>query len=707
VVYQLWRARIDVPFDLHGDARFNIMTIRNLIEQGWFQRSPRLGAPFGLDLHDFPLGGDNLQFVLLRLLAVTGGSAGAVMNAYLILTFVLVAVTSAFVLRWLGLSEAVAGVFAVAYAFLPYHFYRGEHHLFLSAYWCVPLAAYLAICIVQERPIFQPRARAALTFGVCAVIGMTDPYYTGYALLLLIVAGGAVALRHRNLRLAAPAVAIAAVLVMVLGLNLAPSILYRQQHGRNAEVAVRFPVESEIYGLKPANLVLPRPHHRLPGLGSVAERYAQESPIPSEGGQALGLLGSLGLVWLLLVAAANLLGSSLPGRDAALHGHLALFALASILVGTVGGGSMLIAYFLTPQSRSWARISVVIAFLGLSAAGLLVEQWRAHRLASARHGAAVLVGVLLLALLDQTSGADVPRYRTNAAEYDSDAAFVALVEQRLGAGAMVFQLPVVPFPESPRLADMKDYDQFFGYLHSHRLRWSYGGMKGREADWQQALGGQPTPMLLDRLAAVGFTGLTIDRFGYTDRAVALEEELGRVAGSPAVSPNGRFSFFDLTANNQALRHDRSPTSVRSLADATLRPVRINSSTGFDSSRPDGDSYWVTATGPSASLVVLNPGPGPRPVQFTATLESSGTGTAAIAPPGRTPESVPLRCPRQALRIGFSAPPGTSKFRFTVDAPPLAPEDSTAGPNRAPPTFRLLRPAIWDAGPGAITPLPAC
>ena len=133
-----------MPLDLRGDARFNLMTIRNLIEQGWFQRSDRLGAPFGLDLHDFPLGGSNLQFILLRLLALTGASAGAVMNAYLVVTFVGVAVTTG---PRLPLARDVGkggGSPRRRLHLLPYHFYRGEHHLFLSAYWSVPLAAYLA-----------------------------------------------------------------------------------------------------------------------------------------------------------------------------------------------------------------------------------------------------------------------------------------------------------------------------------------------------------------------------------------------------------------------------------------------------------------------------------------------------------------------------------------------------------------------------------
>jgi phosphoglycerol transferase len=706
LIYQLWRARPEVPLDLRGDARFNLMTIRNLIEQGWFQRSDRLGAPFGLDLHDFPLGGSHLQFLLLRLLALTGASAGAVMNAYLVVTFVGVAVTSGLVFRWLGMAERVAGALGVAYTFLPYHFYRGEHHLFLSAYWSVPLAAYLALSLSLDRPLFERRPaghgitgflnrRTALTFAVCTVIGTTEPYYVAYGLLLLAVAGGHLAIRRRSLRAALPAMAVMAAITATLAINLAPSILYRQQHGRNPEVGVRFAVESEIYGLKPANLILPRPHHRL-GLGTLAERYAGESPNPSEGGQALGVVGAAGLLWLLVFGAASAVGVGIRVRDPQFHGILAVYAGTVLLTGTIGGGSILIAYFVTPQFRSWARVAVMLAFFSLAAVGHLIDNWRLAR-ANARRGAPlVAAGILVVALLDQTSGADVPPFRANAVEYDSDAAFVAGVEHRLAPRAMVFQLPVVAFPESRRPARMKDYDHFVGYFHSRQLRWSYGGMKGREADWQEALRGQPTGLLLARLVSVGFTGLTIDRFGYNDGAAALEAEVARLAGPPAVSRNGRLSFFDLTAYRGGFLRARPEHAVRDLAAESLRPVRWASGAGFEPGMADGASFWLTATDRSASLLIRNSEKTPRPVVFETTLESGGSGLVALKLPGGTTESVAVPCSRAPLRFEFNAPPGLSEVRFSADVPPLPAEDaSTGGPPGVPGRFRLVRPALAE------------
>ena len=54
------------------------------------------------------------------------------------------------------------------------------------------------------------------------------------------------------------------------------------------------------------------------------------------------------------------------------------------------------------------------------------------------------------------------------------------------------------------------------FLHTRSVRWSYGAMKGRPADWAAELVGVPVADLVSRLAAAGFDGVYVDRFGYAD-----------------------------------------------------------------------------------------------------------------------------------------------------------------------------------------------
>ena len=48
------------------------------------------------------------------------------------------------------------------------------------------------------------------------------------------------------------------------------------------------------------------------------------------------------------------------------------------------------------------------------------------------------------------------------------------------------------------------------------------------------------------VAAAGYAGIYVDRYGYADEGEKLERELAAATGrDPLVSPNGRLSFFEL------------------------------------------------------------------------------------------------------------------------------------------------------------------
>src|SRR3954454_3429284 len=73
VVLQLWNASLRSPWTLgSGDIWSMLLYMKMTLEQTWPLHTPLLGAPFGLDLHDYPLG-DPLQVVLTKLIGLFSG----------------------------------------------------------------------------------------------------------------------------------------------------------------------------------------------------------------------------------------------------------------------------------------------------------------------------------------------------------------------------------------------------------------------------------------------------------------------------------------------------------------------------------------------------------------------------------------------------------------------------------------------------------
>src|SRR5829696_4292068 len=106
------------------------------------------------------------------------------------------------------------------------------------------------------------------------------------------------------------------------------------------------------------------------------------------------------------------------------------------------------------------------------------------------------------------------------------------MEAALPATAMVFQLPFHRFPESQPQGRMIDYDPLRPYvLGDGRLRWSYGGLKGRSADWQDLWVAQPLPVLLGAVAAAGFDALWVNRRAFDDDAGVLLDQVSSLIGA--------------------------------------------------------------------------------------------------------------------------------------------------------------------------------
>ena len=630
----LLSVHLGVPLNYSGDALAGSTHVKALVDHGWYDYVPELGAPEGRHGNDFVLP-DNLQVATLALMGQVHGNWVHVLNAYYLLTYPLAAVAGAWFFRVLGLNRLVAGTMALLYAFAPYHFYRDEGHLFLSAYWCVPLAAVLVWRALRGEPLWSRRPWAAL---LLVVVGCTSGYYALFGVFLLGIAGLVALLQTRAWRRFVGVVAAQALLLVTIVANTLPNALYERAHGTNLTALVRSPKLTENSSFKLTSLLLPSPHHRIGALAAFRQRYDSTFPLPSEE-PTLGLVAAVGLVLLLAVVLVGLTRRGEVSERWADQRRLATLALAAFLLGTVGGLSTLFALFVTDNVRGWNRISVFLALWCLGSIGLLLQQVARRALS-----AGLCAVLLVVGLLDQSPAAD-PAGRAKVLQaWGSDSRFVAALEHSLPAGAMVLDLPYLGYPESSRAGNVKDSEQFRLSLHSTTLRWSYGGFRGRpDADWQATYRSDPVGRQVALAAVAGFDGAVVDRNGWKDHGVAVEAELTDLLKvTPVVSDDGLFSFFD-TRPYRASVADRPGLS--DVADHVLHhPVAYPSAFSTAHPRIAFDNPRDSAVTVEATVRLVAPDQ-PSAVRLTwpdGTTETvSGASSAVVATrtltlePGRT------------------------------------------------------------------------
>lgn len=610
-VLRLWRAHLNVPISpAVWDTMLPLMWVKNMQTTGWYNGTPELGAPFGQDLSGWPSAvGDTWNMVALKFLS-TFLSPAATINVFFVLGFPLIAAVAYGCFRLLRVSRPFACALGAVYALLPYHFLRNEGHLFLSAYYALPVACVLAVSLYGGRLVFwanPPRmtrtAWAALA-GALLLAG-TGLYYAVFAMVLLAAAGVLASLATRKWRPLLSGGVLLALIGAGLVLAALPSILHSGLPGSQTAADRGSYLATELYGLKITNLLLPLGSHRIPALAHLRTLTA-DTLIPGEGGTET--LGILGVVGLLVMIIAVLLPA--PHRQSLLISRLrplAAMAIVSLVAGTVAGLNGILAVFGFGEVRAWNRISVLIGFLALAGVGHLLDavraQWSSGTLVVRRLvavGAAALV--LVLGIYDQTSPQMIPDYASSAASWNGDQAYFAKVENELGKGASVFTLPYARFPENPAIVKMLDYSHLRGYLHSD-LRWSYGGMKDEESEWQSVALQDGIAPALPKLVVAGFEAVYINRLGYADSGTQIESEITSVIGpqTPLVNADRTLAVYDLRP--YAKRLDTSAAQLPS-RESVLSPIQASFGIGFYGEESSGTHHWHWASG-SAKLTLVN------------------------------------------------------------------------------------------------------
>ena len=489
---------------------------------------PELGAPGGANWNDYPIIEEiplYLQGLLARMFGLFAG-----LNLSLLLGHLLAAGTFYGVARFSGCDVKWSFAGALAFGLAPFLFAQSPHHITVAWAWHVPLFLPVWRWVSTADGIAPGTRRFWVAAGIGILTGMQNVYYTNIFCQLTLLGGLLVFFRNRSVPSLLSCLAIIGAAALAFGLMNLDTWTYRLANGPNAGAVVREYKWLEIYGLKIVDLIVPPITHRSDLLAGFAFRHRAEAPLQDEGSY-LGLLGLLSLGLLIFTAVAAFLRkrySEIPME--------AWQVFWIVVVFTTGGLNAIVGAMGFTMFRTGCRYSVVIL--------AIVLLFAARRMAALplRSGLASLLAILasVLVLWDQ-----VPRppgrneTEAIAFQIESDREIVEKMEAALPPGAMVFQIPIMEFPESP-VAGLSPYDHLRPYLFSKHLRYSFGSMKGREdTQWQRDLTSLSLADAVAKLRGMGFRAILINRNGFPDKAKGFLQSLSTLGQSQLIeSPAG-------------------------------------------------------------------------------------------------------------------------------------------------------------------------
>lgn len=640
----------DVPAAYAGDA-MEILARLQAASEGDLRPAARpvierLGAPFGADWSEYPPS-DTLLFSLLGLMAGIVG-VGVASNFALVLAHVLAAGSFYFCARWLRHRWEWALMGALLFSFTFHTVFRGLAHLSLVFTWTVPLALLCCGLIARGRRMERGSASWWLCVFTTSALAVSNPYNLFLFLQLL---GWALVGRWLGDRATQPLRAGVLCLGLAAGL-LAVTVLPQWVHHRSEgaqPVLVRNYGGTEKYALKPVELWIPPDVHHSELLASLGSRYIRWSDWRGETfSPYLGWVGGAGLALLIAITAIRLV------RRRGVIPRPALPAAWVLAFSAVGGVNNLLAFFLGLQVfRATNRYSIFLSSIALMFVVALLSRWSRQWPRPAGICGAVLITII--GLWDQLPRREPDHEARIVDQFRNDQEFGRMLESTLPAGAGVYQLPFIEFPEAAPILLFNAYDHFRPYLATDTLKFSFGALKGRSISaWQREFAELPPERLVRALEEAGFAAIVLNRTAYKPEvAESLMRELETSAGHRRVS-DGRGEQMMV-----ALQPAVTPKP----------PIARTLTFGRGWNPPDPAAPGVHWTYGDASLSYFNPFTESIPVKLDFRLSAVAPRTVTILHNERlfversaSPET------GERLELELKLAPGVNHFEFRSDAP---------------------------------------
>jgi len=491
------------------------------------------GAPFQANWNDFP----NIEEAIYAgygflawIFGVFTGSNVALLSAHL-----LTAGSFYFVCRRLHYDPIVSALGAALFSLSPYAFARGLDHLALCFYWHVPLGLLVVWWCLARAPLLNNRGRFIFCICICVLHGIQNPYYAGVFCQFLIGASFCCAVLRRPFRRILLPLGLAAVVVVTTVAMDGASLLYHFHNGPNTEALHRSYKDIELFALKPVELLLPLQHREQWLLHWGRTAYKEQALFVGEPwGVYLGILAISSLIALVYLS-ARAIALKRSNQIPSFFWYLLWLLLYSVVGGVNGLLGLSGFVFFRGTNRYSIVIMALLLFFLVQRLTMITRPWPWPR--------KLIIALCLLALgiWDQTPAVAERQIGKVRDKMETDHQLVTTMESKLPHGAMVFQLPVMAYPESPSIHKMTDYHEFRPYLHSSFLRYSYGTDKGRPREQWQTEVEHFTPLgMVSALERYGFSAILIARSGYVDGGASLLTGLQSAQRSNILAESGDF-----------------------------------------------------------------------------------------------------------------------------------------------------------------------
>ena len=683
-ILRLWDADISVPFTYAGDALMMNTFSKGLIDNIWWTQNSFLGMPFGQDNFDFPLS-NTFALLIIKIIGVLSQNSSVTLNLFYLLTFPFTAFTTLYVFRKLRISPGPSVVGSLLFTFIPYHFLRGEDHLFFSSFFLIPLIILVMIWIYEGKPVIFNFEKnkidlwnyySIMSLIICGLMAIQQLYYLFFSCFLFLVVGVILSIKNKNKNYLITTLLLIGLMVTILLVTVTPVLLYQHANGPNPDAILRSPSESEEYGLKIAQLLLPIPGHRIPLFSAINSRYSSTAPLVNENSfSALGLIGAVGFIVLIVWFFMRVEGVSFPllSEVQTKLNCLSVLNLSALLLATIGGFGTLVAYGFFDDIRAYNRISIFIAFFALATIMLLLDVVHKKCCTTQKRKIfffALLCLLLIGGILDQTSPAFIPDYNSTKQQYFIHQQFVNSIEEKMPAGSMIFQLPYVQYLGWGVTSDRVPlYSEVIPYLHSKKLKWSYGAMVNRKGDlWQRTVSGLPLEEQVNRLSYAGFSGILVDMEGYKKSDQNITRELHDILRTePLVSADKRYYFFNMSGFNLKLKSGLGEEKWDYRVNETLNPLVFEWTNGFSilQGSPDSNLRWC---GPTGELHITNPSSEYRTISFETTFVTGyPEDSSLIIHSASFTDEITINSSGTVYHKTLSLPPGESTISFSCNA----------------------------------------